>query len=189
MLPNYLTTFLSNFLVILHHKFSIFYCEDVMNIFKQSFFLLTVLFLTSCSLNSEYLPEDIFGMRLTKKLTGEEAKKFVNKLHGKTVADTENEIGHYRGDRGKALIYVAHYQKPEDARRYYGEMTEKISLGKSVFISPEFIDIGGKKVYRTFGMGQSHYIFLYNKNLFWISVDTFIGKKFVEEYISYIKNM
>ena len=160
-----------------------------MSILKRSPFLLMIIFLTSCSFNNEYLPEDLFGLRLTKKLTGEEAKSFVNKLHGKTVAETENEIGLYKGDAGKALIYIAHYKKPEDAKKYYDKMTKKISLGNSMFIGSEYVDIGGKKIYRAFGMGQSHYIFLHNKELFWISVDTLFGKKFVKEYLSYLNNM
>ena len=67
---------------------------------KQNFFLLIVVFFISCSLNSNYLPEDFFGLQLTKKLTGKEAKEFVNNLHFQSVADLENEIGFYDGEAG-----------------------------------------------------------------------------------------
>jgi len=160
-----------------------------MRILTQSLFLLVVISLTSCSINNEYLPKEFFGMQLTKKLTGEEAAKFVNKLHQKTVTETENEIGFYDGDNKRALIYISHYQKPEEAKKYYDEMIEGISLGESPFTRSENIEINGKKVYRTYGMGQSHFIFTYNKELFWISVGTLYGKKFIEEYLSYLSNM
>jgi len=160
-----------------------------MRILTQSLFLLVVMFLTSCSTNSEYLPEEFFGMQLTKRITGEEATKMINKLHHEPVTEVENEIGHYSGDNGRALIYISHYQKPEDPKKYYDKMTEKISLGESPFTGSEIIDISGKKIYRTFGMGQSHYIFTYNNELFWVSVGTLYGKKFIEEYLSYLSNM
>ncbi len=160
-----------------------------MRILKQNFFLLIAIFLTSCSISNEYLPEEFIGLRLTKKVTGKEARNFVNKLHGKTVTETENEIGYYSGNAGRALIYTSHYQKPESAEKYFGKMTKKISLGKSAFVSSEFIDVNGKKIFRTFGMGRSHYIFTYNKGLFWITVDTNLGIKFVREYLSYLKNI
>jgi hypothetical protein len=54
----------------------------------------------------------------------------------------------------------------------YVKMVNKISPENSVFINPEFVDIGGKDIYRCFGMGQSHYVFANGKELYWISVDT-----------------
>jgi hypothetical protein len=158
-----------------------------MNISKQILFLLITIFFISCTTRVEYLPKDFFGLRLTKKLTGKEANDFVNKLHLQQVTETENEIGFYEGDKGRALIYVTHYQNPEDTENDYNKMTEKISPRNSVFVGSEYIDINGKKIYRTFGMGQSHYVFYHNKELYWVSVDTHFGLKFVEEYINYIE--
>ncbi len=160
-----------------------------MSILKQNRFLLVVIFLISCSLNSNFLPEDFFGLRLTKKLTGKDAKEFINNLHFQSVTDLENEIGFYDEKAGSAIIYITHYNTKEAAKSDYKKMVEKISPENSVFIKPEFLKLGGMEIYRCFGMGQSHYVFPYNKVLFWISVDTHFGKKFVEEYLSYLKNM
>jgi len=155
-----------------------------MSILKQNRFLLVVIFLISCSLNSNYLPEDFFGLRLTKKLTGKDAKEFVN-----NVTNLENEIGFYHEKAGSAIIYITHYNTKETAKSDYEKMVKKISPENSVFIKPEYLKINGMEVYRCFGMGQSHYVFPYNKELFWISVDTHFGKKFVEEYLSYLSEM
>lgn len=158
-----------------------------MNRFKQNRFLLIVIFIISCSLNTNYLPEDFFGLQLTKKLTGKDAKEFVNNLHFQKVADLENEIGFYEGKAGSAIIYITHYNTKETTRSNYNKMVKKISPENSVFVKPEYLNLGGMEIYRCFGMGQSHYVFPYNKRLFWITVDTHFGKKFVEEYLNHIK--
>jgi hypothetical protein len=146
-----------------------------------------VILLISCSLNNNYLPEDFFGLRLTKKLTGNDAKEFVNNLHFQNVADLENEIGFYEGSAGRAIIYLTHYNTEEITKSNYKKMVNKIGPENSIFVKPEYLKLGGMEIYRCFGMGQSHYVFPYNKKLFWISVDTHFGKKFVEEYLNHIK--
>jgi hypothetical protein len=67
-------------------------------------------------------------------------------------------------------------------------MTEKISPENSVFIGGEYLDIEGKQVYRCFGMGQTHFVFAHQKELFWISVNTVIGKDVLTAYLDYIKS-
>ncbi|MGB5849218.1 MAG: hypothetical protein WBH40_12065 [Ignavibacteriaceae bacterium] len=151
--------------------------------FKQICFLLIVIFLISCSPNKNYLPEDFFGLQLTKKLTGKDAKEFVNNLHFQNVTDMENEIGFYGGEAGDAIIYITHYNNKETAKGNYKKMVMKISPENSIFVNPEYLKLGGMEIYYCFGMGQSHYVFPYNKELFWISVDTHLGKKFVEDYL------
>jgi hypothetical protein len=158
-----------------------------MSILKQNRFLLVILFLISCSINSKYLPEDFFGLRLTKKLIGTDAKEFVNNLHFQNVSELENEIGFYEGKAGSAIIYITHYNTIETTKDNYKKMVNKIGPENSVFFKPEYLKLGGMEIYRCFGMGQSHYVFPYNKELFWISVDTQFGKKFIEEYLNHIK--
>ncbi len=145
--------------------------------------LLLGLLFFSCSTEVNFLPDEFFDLTLTKKLTGEEAKEFVNKLHFESVTETENEIGFYEGEGGTALIYITHYNTEKIAEADYKLMTEKISPENSVFIGSEYLMLKEKKVFRCFGMGQSHYVFYLGKELFWISVDTHFGKKFVQWYI------
>jgi hypothetical protein len=177
-----------DFLIILRNEYFNF-CGKVMSRFKQKRFLLTVIFLISCSPNKNYIPEDFFGLQLTKRLSGRDAKEFVNNLHFQTVTDLENEIGFYGGKAGNVIIYITHYNTKETAKSNYKKMVMKISPENSVFVKPEYLKIGGIEIYRCFGMGQSHYVFPYNKELFWISVDTHFGKRFVEEYLSYLNGI
>jgi hypothetical protein len=148
--------------------------------------LLFGLLFFSCSAEVNFLPDEFFDLSLTKKLNGEEAKEFVNKLHFESVTETENEIGFYEGDGGTALIYITHYNIKETVEVDYKLMTEKISPENSVFIGSEYLMLKEKEVFRCFGMGQSHYVFYLGRELFWISVDTHFGKKFVQRYIEFL---
>ncbi|MBS4034605.1 MAG: hypothetical protein KGZ85_09080 [Ignavibacterium sp.] len=151
---------------------------------RLSFFVL--LLLIGCSSKKDLLPEEFFGLILQKKLTGVEAKKFVDELHFQEVAPDQNEIGFYSSPIGSSIIYITYYRDEITALTEYEKMINKISPENSVFINPEIANISGKDIYRCFGMGQSHYVFAYGKELYWISVDTHFGKKFIEEYLEYI---
>lgn len=158
-----------------------------MSRFNLSHYLLIVLFFISCSNNRNYLPEDFFDLHLTKKLGGKEAEDFVNNLHFQKVTNLKSDIGFYEGKAGNSTIYITHYNTEESAINNYKKMVKKISPGNQVFIRPEYLKLVGMEIFRCFGMGQSHYVFPYNKELFWISVDTHWGKKFVENYLNYIQ--
>ncbi|GAB4370739.1 MAG: hypothetical protein Kow0042_13120 [Calditrichia bacterium] len=133
-----------------------------------------------------FLPEQINNLKLEKKMLGEEAKNFVNKLHFQSVASEKNEIGFYQGEEGKATIYVTHYNSSEKAREDWKRMTEKISPKNSVFIGGDHFKVKGRMIYRCFGMGQTHFVFTNEKQLFWISVNTMIGQKILSAYLDYL---
>lgn len=149
--------------------------------------LLLVLILVSCSSEKDFLPEEILDYKLNKKLEGESAKDFVNRLHFNSVTDEENKIGFYKDEQNEAIIYITFYGDENLAEDNYNKMINKISPENSVFINPEFVEIKNRKIYRCFGMGQSHYVFTSGKNLIWVTVDTHLGKKFVTEYLSIIE--
>lgn len=149
-------------------------------------FVVLLLGTPSCSSKIEYLPADISGLTLVNRLTGDDAGEFVNNLHFEPVADTKNEIGFYQSETGSAVIYIAHYNNKVEADNNYKKMTGKISKGTSVFIKPGYIYINEHKIFRCFGMGQSHFVFTLDKELYWVTADTFIGKSFVEKYLDFI---
>jgi len=86
--------------------------------------------------------------------------------------------------QGKAVIYITYYDNPEQASAEGLKMTEKMSSNNSVFIERKYFDLNGKRIYRCFGMGQTHFIFSYHKQLFWISVDTILAKPFLQSYLT-----
>ncbi len=152
-------------------------------LFYFSFFLLVY----SCSNKEEYLPPDFFELQLKNKLSGDDAIEYVNKLHLQNVAADSNEIGFYNGFKGDAIIYISYYENEESALIEEKRMTEKISPENSVFFMGEYIDIEGKKIYRTYGMGQTHYVFSHGKELIWISLGTLWAEDFLKEYLKYLK--
>ena len=132
------------------------------------------------------LPAEIFGLKLEKKLTGQQAVDFINKLHMKTVAAEENEIGFYRGEKGEAVIYVTKYNNEADAEKYYRKMTKRISPERSPFMKGDYRNILEREVYTTFGMGQTHYVFADGAELFWISAGTMWAEDFLNAYLKYL---
>lgn len=149
--------------------------------------LFILFFLSGCNSEINYLPGEILDLKLNKKLQGEGAKDFVNKLHFNSVTDEENKIGFYKDEKNEAIIYITFYQNEKLADDYYNKMINKISPENSVFINPEIVEVADRKIYRCFGMGQSHYVFTSGSNLLWVSVDSHLGKMFISEYLTSIE--
>jgi hypothetical protein len=147
-------------------------------------FMLTI---AGCSPSEDYLPETLGEQTLNRRISGEEAKEFVDNLHFQKVAAERNEIGFYDGKRGPTTIYITYYGSSGKAEADYKKMTEKISPENSIFIGGDYMDVEGKQVYRCFGMGQTHFVFFHQKQLFWISVNTVIGTDVLTAYLNYIK--
>lgn len=146
------------------------------------------IFVIGCSKEINYLPETLFEYKLEKKLDGEEAKNFVNKLHFNEVTDLQNEIAFYQKENKNLTIYITHYNSQEEALKDEIKMTDKISPENSVFIAGKYFQVNNKNVYECFGMGQAHYVFSSNGKLFWISVDSVTGRDFLKNYLELIEN-
>ena len=146
-----------------------------------------IIMLLSCSIGKERLPEEFYGFKLMNKMTGDEAKKFVDQLHFNEVAPEKNEIGFYESPAGKLIIYITYYDDDVKSLAEYEKMINKISPDNSVFYDPSIIKINQKDIYRCYGMGQVHYVFPSGKELYWVSIDPQFGEKFIAEYLNHIK--
>ena len=144
--------------------------------------------LLACSQNmSQYLPSSIDGYQLNKKLIGQQARQFVDRLHGKQVAQQENEIGFYRNGDRKITLYLTYYTQPENAQKDWQQMVNKISPQNSVFVQGKVLEMNGYQVYRTFGMGQTHFVFVHKNTLIWLSVPTIGSEKLFNAYVRNLK--
>lgn len=148
-------------------------------------FLITYFFI-SCSANRDYLPENFWGMKLNRKLTGKEAKDFVDKLHFQNVATEKNEVGFYSGLVGNAAIYITFYADDKSAYHDFRKMTEKISPENSMFVRGTYHNINNKQIYSCMGLGQVHYVFAHKNLLFWISADPGFSRQFLDEYMKLV---
>jgi len=157
------------------------------NFLKLFFISVLILFVSaSCSKRLDYLPGTVDNFKLTKKLTGKQALDFVNRLHFENVTDEENMIGFYSYENNNAMIYVTVYDTDNEAEINYQRMTEKISPHNSVFTKGKYLTLDGNIVYRCFGMGQTHFVFFKNNVLVWLSADSNLANKLVEDYLEYI---
>ncbi|NOX87913.1 MAG: hypothetical protein GXO77_02730 [Calditrichaeota bacterium] len=155
---------------------------------KRLLFPIVILgLLTFCQKASSYLPESIEGYKLSRTLTGEEAKQFINKLHFKQVAPTTNSIGFYESGSKQAVIYVTLYEKPEQAEQDWEKMTKKISSENSVFRYGTVLTIKDRSIYRCYGMGKTHYVFTHQRALIWLTAETIGAQGFLETYLNDLK--
>ncbi len=153
---------------------------------KFLIFIISLIVFNYCSTHKNYLPEEFWGMKLNKKLIGNEAKDFVDRLHFQNVATEKNEIGFYTGAVGNAAVYITYYNSAEKADDDFRKMTVKISPENSVFVNGKYETINNKNVYSCVGMGQIHYVFSHKNLLFWISVDPNFSRQFFEEYLTFV---
>jgi hypothetical protein len=121
---------------------------------------------------------------MTKKLTGKQAADYLNSLHLQQITDKKSEIGFYSGDAGEAIIYLTYYSSDDQAAVYLKQMTDKISTGITPFIMGDYLDFEGYKIYRIFGMGQTHFVFLHKNVLIWLSAGTTWATNFLSEYLA-----
>lgn len=155
--------------------------------FSFFFISLIVLGFLSCSRSKEPLPEKVNQLLLVKTITGQEAKDYINKLHFQPVTENENLIGYYENASGSAVVYVTLYKSNSDAENDFVKMTKKISPENSVFIYPQFFEQEGNQIYKCFGMGMTHFVFVSDKKLYWISVDTHLANDFLNEFYKLVK--
>lgn len=147
--------------------------------------IIVILFF-SCSQHKNNLPENLFGLKLLQKYTGETAKDLVDRLHQQNIVTEKNEIAFYGGEIGNATIYISYYKNENSAHQDYIKMTEKILSTNSIFSKGNYFNKNGKYVFNCIGLAQIHYVFAHENLLFWISVDPNISEKFFERYFEFV---
>lgn len=146
-----------------------------------------VLFIQGCAQESNFLQDEYAGLFLKKRLTGSSAKKFVDRLHSQEVSSSKNEIGFYKWKDSEAVIYVTDYETPDQAIAEGLKMIHKIDPGHKIFSQGQFFVSGGKQIYHCFGMGQTHFIFSNQEQLFWISVEPTMAEPFLSAVLTAIQ--
>jgi hypothetical protein len=146
----------------------------------------SAIILSGCSKNINPLPKEIYGLKMDKKLSGKEANEFLSRMHSEEVGSTKNEIGFYSGDHGGATIYISFFEDKLQAQAEEKKMTDDISGGKSVFTNGVVFYIDGHKIFKCSGYSQTHFIFSKENNLYWLTADTEISRKFLSAYYEFL---
>jgi len=114
----------------------------------------------------------IQDLELVKLITGDEAIKAINKLHGMSIDVVMGLIAHYEGMNDKATIWVSEASSQDLAEEQIVVMIRKMkSNARSPFSHYRTMNKKGFRVIAFDGMGQVHYVFRDNKWAYWISAD------------------
>ena len=129
-------------------------------------FLITIF---GCSRSPDLsTPEKIGEKERVREITGKQAARVVDKMHGLSVATLANVIAEYGRDR-KDLLFISRYSDQTEAHKAFDLMIEKMDAAKK---GPFFhlMPLGqyDNKVYITLGMGAMHYIYVSGKSLLWL---------------------
>jgi hypothetical protein len=134
------------------------------------------------------LPQSILQLRLAEEIRGKQAQEIIDALHRKSVTPDENIIGTYFSTDGNAKLYVSLYDSPTIAEKQFKKMTNIMRLEKGAFSHFQEIQVQNEKVYLCLGLGQAHYFFLHEKELYWWAVDLQIAQASVQELARLVHN-
>ena len=141
---------------------------------KYLFWILLGFLLAGCNQPPSGPPfdPDIQGLKLVKLITGHDAIKAINQLHGRSINVVRGFIAHYEGVYDKAVIWVSEASSQELAQEQIAVMIQKMkSNRRSPFGHYRTLDIRGLRVIAFDGMGQVHYVFRDNTWTYWISAE------------------
>jgi len=141
-----------------------------LNSHRKMLGFILIVFALGCSSSTDFLiPEKIGDKERTRLITGKQAARVINKMHGTSVAADANVIVEYGKDNRKDVLYITHYSDPKEAQKAFDLMIAKMTAAET---SPFFhlmpLERYQKKVYITLGMGAVHYIYFSGNFLLWL---------------------
>jgi hypothetical protein len=134
------------------------------------------------------LPKSILQLRLIEEIRGKQAQEIVERMHNKSVTLDENVIGTYFSTNGGAKLYVSLYHSRIIAEGQFEKMGDLIRKGGGAFTHFKEIHVQRTKVYTCFGLGQAHFFFLHEKDIYWWAVDLQIAQASMQELFRIVNN-
>ncbi|MBW1741925.1 MAG: hypothetical protein JRJ47_00650 [Deltaproteobacteria bacterium] len=156
--------------------------------YSRKAWILLVLALLLAGCNEELRPGEPFdphieGLELVEWISGDDAMKAINKLHGMPIDVVTGFIAHYKGPNEKATIWVSETTSEELAEEQIVIMIQKMKDNtRSPFSHYRDLNVRGLKVIAFDGMRQTHYVFRDNKWVYWISAD----EKRIDEILQHV---
>jgi len=91
-------------------------------------FAVTILLLNGCGFGEVPLPQSIGILRLEEFQTGEEARREIDRLHGKQIGFRHGYIGFYVAEKGSAQLWLSEHNSYSEAaeavEKMAGSMTQ-----------------------------------------------------------------
>ena len=162
--------------------------DNVYNMKKNSvlflIIILTVYAFISCNERSDLQSPERLGLQdRTGIISGDEAIKVIDKMHGLPVAPDANIIAEYGADK-EDLLYISYYSNSNDAQKYFRQMIEKMEkTEKSPFSHLKRLPDYESNVYFTLGMGAIHYIYCSSNYILWLQTKQSFGRELPPELL------
>ena len=152
------------------------------------FVLLVLLLLIACNSTDIPLPQSIGSMRLEKVQSGEEARREIDRLHGKQISFLRGYIGTYSAGNGRGQLWVSEHSSEREATEAIEKMAHGIKQGKQQqFWHFRKMIIEQRPVYLAVGMGQAHYFFQKGAKVIWLAVDPTLAEEAIRDTVREMK--
>ncbi len=112
------------------------------------------------------LPDSLAGLALSDTLKGAEADKMISRMHGKSTGGSSS-IGYYGSENRNNVLYLTAFENQEQAEQSLAKMISKMANTGFGFTIPTSDKIGNNIIYRSQGMGLSHFFFRRKNLVFW----------------------
>jgi hypothetical protein len=122
-------------------------------------------------------------MRLEKVQSGEEARREIDRLHGKQISFLRGYIGTYVAENGSGQLWISEHSSEREATEVIEKMAHGMKQGKQQqFWHVRKMMIEQRPVYLALGMGQAHYFFQNGAKVIWLAVDPSLAKEGLTAY-------
>jgi hypothetical protein len=127
-------------------------------------------------------------MRLEKAQSGEEARKEIDRLHGKQISLLRGYIGTYVAENGGGKLWVSEHSSEREAAEAIEKMAHGMKQGKQqqLWHFRKMI-LEQRPVYFAVGMGQAHYFFQKGAKVIWLAVDPTLAKGAIRDAVREMK--
>jgi len=129
------------------------------------------------------LPPELGSLKLMQSASGNDARSLVDRMHGKDVAQRENFVGLYRGERGSATVYLTVYPSDRQASEDYTAMESRIEKGNTAFERFSRFSVQGQEGAACVGQGQVHFFFAHERSLYWLATDLPVARETLRRLI------
>ena len=148
-------------------------------------FALSLLLLIACGPGEVPLPQSLGVLRLEKLQAGEEARREIDRLHGKQIGFQRGYIGFYVAETGSAQLWLSEHSSNSEAAAAVEKMAGSLRQGKQQnFWHFRQMVIEKRTMYFAVGMGQVHYFFQKGAKVIWLAVDPALAKEAIRDAVS-----
>ncbi len=130
-------------------------------------------------------PHTIAGVPLSQVITGPEAIRSIQQLHGKEFPLVSGAVATY-GD-GNIVLWVSGAGDEAAAAELTALMTERIAEGRSPFTEEGTRQVDGFTIYDLSGLGQRHFYWQSGDLVLWLAADEALAEDALKEVVSFYR--